>query len=85
MRLCIGLQTNINLHFLKNHIDVFYVDVAGRAKTDLTMLLTELQESLYNCPDKFGVFQVSYSAFYLSMKDQLEVIQIDIVHYKYVK
>merc|ERR1719391_149663 len=34
-----------------------YIDVAGRAKTDLTMLLTELQESLYNCPDKFGVFQ----------------------------
>jgi len=35
-----------------------YLDVAGRARTDITLMLDDLQTSLYNCADKFGVFQV---------------------------
>jgi len=34
-----------------------YLDVEGRASTDLTFVLEELKSQLYNCPDKFGVFQ----------------------------
>ena len=34
-----------------------YLDVEGRASTDLTYVLEELKTELYNCPDKFGVFE----------------------------
>merc|ERR1711973_326253 len=34
-----------------------YLDVAGRASTDINMMLSELQMELYECPDKFGVFE----------------------------
>ena len=33
-----------------------YLDVAGRSTTDLSMMLTDLQPLLYNCPDRHGVF-----------------------------
>ena len=32
-----------------------YLNVEGRASTDLTFILNNLQEQLYNCPDKFNV------------------------------
>ena len=32
-----------------------YLNVEGRATTDLTFILSQLQERLYSCPDKFGV------------------------------
>lgn len=35
-----------------------YLDVAGRATTDINIMLAELQTKLYECPDKFGVFQI---------------------------
>jgi len=34
-----------------------YLDVEGRASTDLTFMLDKLETALYNCPDKFGVFE----------------------------
>jgi len=34
-----------------------YLDVKGRATTDINILLSHLEEELYTCPDKFGIFQ----------------------------
>jgi len=33
-----------------------YLDVKGRASTDLNIVLEKLEQSLYECPDKFGIF-----------------------------
>jgi len=38
-----------------------YLNVEGRSTTDLTFILDNLKEALYNCPDKFGVFDVEPS------------------------
>ena len=38
-----------------------YIDVAGRARTDLTFVLQNLEAALYNCPDKFDLFGVEPS------------------------
>merc|ERR1711935_172519 len=38
-----------------------YLDVADRASTDLTFMLAELEHALYNCSDKFGVFESNMS------------------------
>ena len=35
-----------------------YLNVEGRASTDLTFILNNLQEQLYNCPDKFNVLDL---------------------------
>ena len=34
----------------------------GRATTDLTFILNNLQEQLYNCPDKFNVLDLEPDA-----------------------
>jgi len=34
-----------------------YLNVEGRASTDLTFILNNLQERLYTCPDKFSVLE----------------------------
>ena len=34
-----------------------YLDVKGRASTDLNIVLEKLEQHLYECPDKFGIFQ----------------------------
>lgn len=39
-----------------------YLNVEGRASTDLTFVLEELETALYNCPDKFGVFDIGVEA-----------------------
>jgi len=39
-----------------------YLDVSGRATTDISMMLTDLEEALYTCPDKHGVFKTSLPA-----------------------
>jgi len=36
----------------------FYLNVEGRATTDLTFIINQLQEKLYTCPDKFGVLEM---------------------------
>jgi hypothetical protein len=33
-----------------------YLDVKGRASTDLNIVLEKLEQHLYECPDKFGIF-----------------------------
>ena len=39
-----------------------YLNVEGRASTDLTFILNNLQEQLYNCPDKFNVLDLEPEA-----------------------
>ena len=35
-----------------------YLNVEGRASTDLSLILNNLQERLYTCPDKFSVLDL---------------------------
>ena len=40
-----------------------YLNVQGRASTDLTFILNNIQEKLYTCPDKFNVLGLEADAF----------------------
>ena len=40
-----------------------YLDVQGRASTDLTFILNNIQRKLYSCPDKFNVLGLEADAF----------------------
>ena len=39
-----------------------YIDVTGRATTDLSMMLMDLETKLYSCPDKHGIFKSTAAA-----------------------
>ena len=39
----------------QNDGHAIYIDVEGRATTDLTFVVKRLQDGLYSCPDRFGL------------------------------